>query len=131
MEGCYRTHPFNFVNMTAGGRERFSKQRSAWSIAQKQQPLRLGEGNVPSRKRRAGFQVVAGKAGARAVEAGQARDVSLVAIEADCCKHALREFPSRPSDGLSLGDILGRRHIGKQHHLGHVQVSLRTVPLLS
>ena len=118
MEGCYRTHPFNFVNMTAGDRERLSEQCPAWCIPQKQQSLRLGEGDVPSRKRRAGFQIVASKAGARAVEAGQARDVGLVAIETDRCKHALREFPSWPRDGLSLGDILGRRHIGKKHHLG-------------
>ena len=126
MEGCYRTHPFNFVNMTAGGRERLPKQSSAWSITQKQQSLRLGEGYVPSCKRRAGFQIVAGKAGTRAVEAGQARYVSLVAIEADCCKHALCEFPSRPRDGLSLGDILGRRHIGKEHHLGRFNSSWKS-----
>src|SRR5512132_4450605 len=103
MEGCYRTHPFNFVNMTAGGRERLSKQCTAWCIAQKQQSLRLGEGDVPSRNHRAGFQIVDGKAGARAVEAGQARDVSLVTIEPDRGKHVLREVPSRPRDGLSLG----------------------------
>ena len=78
MERCYRAHPFNFVNVPARRGQRLAEQGATGGVAEQQQPFRLGESDMAPGDFGAGVKLLAGKAGARTVEAGQARDDRLV-----------------------------------------------------
>ena len=49
MEGGYRTHPFDPMNAASGAGQWLAEQGPARAVAEQDQPLRFGQGNMPAR----------------------------------------------------------------------------------
>ena len=61
---------------------------------------------MPPRDCCARFEIVAGEARSGAVETGEAADIRLLGIEADCCQHSFGQLPGLSGDRLALRHVL-------------------------
>jgi hypothetical protein len=115
VEGRNGAHPLDLVDVAAGLDEPLAEQRDAGAVAEQEQTLGFGKGDVPLGNFSTGVAFCGAHPRAGRVEARQGCAVRLIRGNPDCREHAFGELPRIAADRLRRGRIFERGRVTQQH----------------
>src|SRR6476619_1376231 len=119
VEGGDGAHSLDLVDMPARFDEALAKQSRARRVAEEKQRLGRSKSDMPASDLAARLPRRLVETGARIMNTGEGRAVSVLRGEADCLEHPHGQHPRVAAYWLARSQILSSRSLGEEHYCGH------------